>query len=190
MNESLNPQQIYENYKNRKVGKFETAKRLIPEVEQIDIDVCEIQELDTKKILERKLKEASESVKGIFFCDDVSLEIKSLGGLPGPFVKWFLKALGPEGVYKLVENSEDKSAIGRITLGYSDGENTMFFEESQEGEIVNPRGDGGFGWDSLFQPSGSEKTYAEMMSDDGKRKFGLRTKVLLKLKDYINKDGE
>ena len=166
-------------------GKFETAKRLIPEVEQIDIDVCEIQELDTKKILEEKLVEAEKAAEGRFFCEDVSLEIKALNGLPGPFIKWFLKALGTEGIWKLVENSEDKSAIGRLTLGYSDGDSVVFFDETVEGEIVSPRGKNGMGWDALFEPNGSGETYAEMIDKEGKRKFGLRTKALLKLKEYI-----
>jgi len=169
-------------------GKFETAKKLIPEVEQIDIDVCEIQELDTKKILEEKLREAKKVAKGRFFCEDVSLEIKSLGGLPGPFVKWFLKAIGTEGIYKLVENSENKSVTARLTLAYSDGDGVVFFDETVEGEIVFPRGDSGMGWDTLFQPNGSDETYAEMIDKDGKRKFGLRTKVLLKLKEYIEEN--
>ena len=167
------------------LGKFETAKRIIPEIEQIDIDLPEIQELDTKKIIDEKLGEASKDMKERFCCEDVSLEIKSLNGLPGPLIKWFLEAIGTDGIYNLIKNSDDKTAVGRITMGYSDGNNTIFFEETVDGKIVPPRGDNGFGWDSLFQPSGSEKTYAEMDVND-KTEFGLRTKVFLKLKEYID----
>jgi XTP/dITP diphosphohydrolase len=164
-------------------GKLENAKAILPDVEQIDIDVCEIQELDAKKILEEKLREATKVAKGRFFCEDVSFEIKSLNGFPGPLIKWLSKSIGNEGIFDLVRD-KDKSATIRLTLAYSDGGKVVFFEEVQEGKIVLPLGDGGFGWAPIFQPLDCDKTYAEM-DPEYKMKFGFRGKVLLRLKEYI-----
>lgn len=176
-------------------GKFAQAAGVIPGIEQIDFDLPEIQELDSKKIIEEKLSEAVEISEGRFFCEDVSLEIKSLGGLPGPFVKWFLKVLGTEGIWNLVKNSKDKSAVGRTIVGYSSenkksgigNSEVVFFEESMEGEIVEPAGENGYGWDCLFVPNGYDKTLAEM-NDEEKRGATMKTKVFLKLKEYIEEN--
>lgn len=165
------------------LGKLKTAKSIIPEIEQIDIDLPEIQELDSKKIIEEKLREASKVTKEIIICDDASLEIESLGGMPGPLVKWFLKAMGAEGVFDLVKNKEKKAKC-RVTIGLKDEENVLFFEELIEGEIVYPRGENGFGFDCLFKPDGFDKTLAEMSFEE-KTKVGARTRALLRVKKYL-----
>ena len=166
-------------------GKFEQARNIIPEVEQIDFDLPEIQELDSKKIIEEKLREASKISKGRFFCEDVSLCINCLGGLPGPFVKWFFDALGAEGIFNLVSKFEDRGAVARTMVGYSDGSDIVFFEEEMEGEIVSPAGENGYGWDCLFRRNGYDKTLAEM-SNEEKKNATMKTKIFLKVKEYID----
>jgi len=166
-------------------GKFEHAKTILPEIEQIDFDLPEIQELDPKKVIEEKLKEATKISDGRFFCEDVSLCINCLNGLPGTLIKPFLGALGLKGISNLVSKFEDRGAVAKVLVGYSDGDGVIFFEESMEGEIVEPRGDGGYGWDSLFVPKGYDKTFAEMDADEYKAAM-MKTKVFLKLKEYID----
>jgi inosine triphosphate pyrophosphatase len=39
------------------------------------------------------------------------------------------------------------------------------FKGVTDGQIVEPRGPRDFGWDPCFQPSGYDKTYAEMPKD-------------------------
>lgn len=46
----------------------------------------------------QKCKEATTKVDGPVLVEDTCLCFNALGGLPGPYVKWFLKKLGPEGV--------------------------------------------------------------------------------------------
>jgi inosine triphosphate pyrophosphatase len=166
-------------------GKFERAKSIVPEIEQIDMDLPEIQELDSKKIIEEKLKEASKATGEMLICDDASLEIDSLGGMPGPLVKWFLKSIGAQGIYDLVKD-KNKKARCRVTIGLKDRENILFFEEVIEGEIVSPRGRNGFGFDCLFKPNGHDKTLAEMSFEE-KGEIGPRTKALMRLKEYLEK---
>jgi len=165
-------------------NKFNEAKKIIGDIEQIDFDLPEIQEMNAKKIIETKLEEAIKNNKGKFFCEDTSLYINCLKGLPGPLIKWFLKILGTEGIYNLIEKYENKSAIAKTIIGYVDNKNIIFFEGEIKGEIVKPRGETNFGWDPLFQPQGYDKTFAEISFEE-KNKISMRKQALIKLKNYL-----
>ena len=165
-------------------GKFEQAKFILPDLKRVDFDIPEIQELDTKKILQEKLSEISKSHSGRFFCEDVSLEIEGLNGLPGPFIKWFLETVKMTGIARMAEQSKNTNVTAKITLGYNDNGKIVFFEDEMKGKIVYPKGENGFGWEPIFQPQGSEKTLGEMELKD-RLKYSMRTKVLIKLKDYL-----
>ena len=39
----------------------------------------------------------------------------------GPYIKWFLKELGPSGLHKMLSEWEDKSAYAISIFGYADG---------------------------------------------------------------------
>lgn len=166
-------------------GKLTEAQSIIPSVLQKDIDLPEIQEIDAKKIIEYKLHEAMDHIKEPCIVEDTSLYINSLNGLPGPLIKWFLKTIGTEGIFSLVASLEDKSAVARTIIGYADKSGSIqFFEGEIKGTIVKPRGDKGFGWDSIFQPAESTKTFAEMTLEE-KMKFSMRKVAAEKLKKYI-----
>lgn len=167
-------------------NKFKEAKEILPEIKQIKLYLPEIQEMDAKKIIEEKLKEAIKKNKGNFFCEDTSLYINSLNGLPGPLIKWFMQTLGNKGIFKLIENSNDKSATAKTIIGYTDGKKVLFFEGAIKGKIVFPRGKTNFGWDPLFMPKGYNKTFAGLGLNE-KNKISMRRKALIKLKSYLEK---
>ena len=90
-------------------NKFSEAKAILPEIEQINLDLVEIQELDAKKIIRSKLDQAiKESPEKRFFCEDTSLYINCLEQLPGPLIKWFLQSLGTQGIYDIVSNMKTR----------------------------------------------------------------------------------
>ena len=60
-------------------------------------------------------------IKGPVIIEDVSLCCKAVGGLPGPYIKWFLKSVGPEGLYKMVEPHADHSAYALCIFAFHDG---------------------------------------------------------------------
>jgi len=165
-------------------GKFEEVKSIIQEVEQIDLDLLEIQELNPKKVIEEKLKEAMKLHSGEFFCEDTSVYINCFKGFPGPLIKWVLKAMGDKGLAELTLKYKDHSAVAKTVIGYTDGKKIKFFEGILEGEIVMPRGERGFGWDKIFKPKGYDKTLGEMSLDE-KNKISMRKKALVKLKNYL-----
>ena len=111
----------------------------------------------------------------------------------GPYIKWFLEALKPEGLFKLLTAWEDKSAYAMCIFGYSDGSldeagkpKVILFEGKTPGKIVVPRGPNNFGWDPCFQPDGFEKTYAEL-DKDVKNTISHRFRALNKLQEHFVK---
>lgn len=49
-------------------------------------------------------------MKGVVLVEDVSLCFEGLGGLPGPYIKWFLKSLPNEKIYAMLKGSENYKA--------------------------------------------------------------------------------
>lgn len=180
--------------------KFREAKMLIPEIELLDIDLPELQSLDGKEIIEAKLKEAMRHHDGEFIVEDLGMHFHCIDGLPGPLIKWFITTLKAEGLSDLVHRYEDHGAHIRYLLGYAREADARrpgnsvpedakagrieFFEIIVEGEIVRPRGRNGFGFDPIFVPEGSDKTYAEMTPDE-KNAVSHRGKALRMLKERL-----
>lgn len=95
--------------------------------------------------------------------EETGLELTAMNGFPGPLVRWMLDAIGPTGIAETAAGLDDCRAVARCQLlVVADGE-TLFAEGSTDGTLVLPaRGESGFGWDSVFQPNGSDLTYAEL----------------------------
>ena len=166
-------------------GKFEEVKSLIPFLQQKDIDLPEIQELDPQKIITAKLQEAQKHVQGGVIVEDTSLYFSGLNGLPGPLIKWFLKSIGNEGLFKLTSHLKNNKAIAKTVIGFAKNHTEVqFFEGEINGNIVRPKGDKGFGWDPLFLPDGSNKTFGEMTLDE-KMHYSMRKIAALKLKKHL-----
>jgi len=168
--------------------KFNEAKAIIPEIEQLEINLPEIQDIDAKEIIKEKLLEALKHKDADFIVEDTSLYLNCLNGLPGPLIKWFLKTVGNQGLYLMTEKFEDKSAEAKTIFGYAKNPKEIyFFEGSVKGNIVSPRGDYAFGWDPIFQPIGYEKTFAEIGKSE-KISISMRAIALNKLKEFLKKD--
>ena len=155
----------------------------------IDIDIPEPH--DT---LEENATEKSTTVNKMTgkncFSEDTGLEVIALNGEPG--VK-SARYAGEErdfqmNIDKLLNNlslHEDKRARFRSVISLLlDGKEHQF-EGICEGRIVsNGRGNKGFGYDPIFIPDGSEKTFAEMEIEE-KNKFNHRRKAADKLVSFL-----
>ncbi|XP_006929971.1 inosine triphosphate pyrophosphatase isoform X3 [Leopardus geoffroyi] len=127
------------------------------------------------------------TVQGPVLVEDTCLCFNALGGLPGPYIKWFLEKLKPEGLHQLLAGFEDKSAYALCTFALSTGdpsEPVRLFRGRTSGRIVVPRGCRDFGWDPCFQPDGYEQTYAEMPKAE-KNTISHRFRALLELQKYF-----
>lgn len=165
-------------------NKFREASSILPQLKQFNLDLAEIQTLDQRELIEKKLKEANKfHPEKNFIVEDISLSINHLNGLPGPLIKWFLKTVGDRGIFELIKDYE-KSALASCYVGLSIKGENYFFNSVQKGMIVEPRGSNGFGWDSIFVPDGSDKTQAEMSLEE-KSKYSTRSKTLHQLKAFL-----
>lgn len=166
-------------------GKLAEVQSILGNVEGLDIDLPEIQELDAHKIIQAKLEEAQKDQKGEFIVEDTSLYFEAMNGLPGPLIKWFMKTVGNDGLYKMAQAFENFNAEAKTIIGYSDKNgNIEFFEGNIKGTIVSPRGEG-FGWDPIFQPEGYSKTFGELSAEE-KNSFSMRKIAIEKLKSSIS----
>ena len=60
-------------------------------------------------------------VNGPVMVEDTCLCFNALGGLPGPYIKWFLDGTGHEGLNKMLEGFEDKSAYAECVFSFCAG---------------------------------------------------------------------
>lgn len=147
-------------------------------------DIPEIQSMDLDEVITAKAKAAYELFKKTVLVTDVSLEIKALNGLPGPFVKYFVQTIGAAGTANLLRNKNKKAKV-TDALGLYDGKTLKIFKGTLEGTISEkPKGDSGFGFDIVFIPKGQTKTYAQM-SEKEKNEISHRGIALQKLKAYL-----
>jgi len=168
-------------------NKLAEAKAILGvDIEQWNIDLPEIQALDSQAVIAAKLAEAkTHQPPGAFFVEDVSLHLTALGGLPGPLIKWFLQALGRGGIARLAEVLGDDRAEAKATIGYIDSHGQEHYLVGLvAGKIVAPRGQTNFGWDPIFQPDGYEQTFAEM-SPEQKNAISHRRLALDQLRELL-----
>ncbi|EMR61481.1 putative inosine triphosphate pyrophosphatase protein [Eutypa lata UCREL1] len=157
------------------------------EVRNQALDLPEIQGTLEEVTIE-KCKAAADIVKGPVIVEDTCLCFNALNGLPGPYIKWFMKSIGHEGLNNLLVAYEDKSAQAVATFGFSKGpgHETILFQGKTDGKIVPARGPAFFGWDPIFEYNG--QTYAEMDKVE-KNKISHRFKALEKLREWIEAGG-
>ena len=160
-------------------GKFaEVSKHL--NCVQVDLDLVEIQELDSRAVVAAKLAEArSKCPKGRILIEDTSLHFEAMGGFPGPLIKWLERSVSLKDIAAMV--AHNPAATARTIFGLMTEDGTIaFYEGTVEGKIVSPKGSNGFGWDQIFQPDGSAITFAEMTLEE-KEKRSSRAAALNKV---------
>lgn len=149
-------------------NKFAEFFELVPGIQRVNMDLPEIQAENGHEVVKAKLTHAAEWAKEIGYpfpliVEDTSLSIACLNELPGPMVKWWLKAIKSEGIAELVMKYPHRLAVAATNIGVAKSVDQFeFYFGSTGGDIVAPRGKTTFGWDDIFQPHGFTQTYAEM----------------------------
>jgi len=156
---------------------------------KIDIDIPE--PYDTLKAnASEKSRTVHKLTKQNCFSEDTGLEVAALRGEPG--VK-SARYAGDEknfqaNIDKLLaklKGEENRSAKFRTVISLIWNNEEFLFEGVSEGKIINEkRGKYGFGYDPVFVPDESEKTFAEMTLDE-KNKFSHRREAMDKLISFL-----
>lgn len=155
----------------------------------IDIDIPE-----PHNTIEANASEKSKTIyqltKQNCFGEDTGLEVEALNGKPG--VK-SARYAGDEknfeaNIDKLLKNLNgiiNRSAQFKTVISLMFNEKEFLFKGIIKGKIIHERkGENGFGYDSIFIPEDSDKTFAEMELSE-KNIFSHRRKATDKLIEFL-----
>lgn len=169
-------------------GKVDEAQKILGKsflLKQIDLDLEEIQAIESREIVRHKIKEAFRMIKKPVVVEDTSLYFAAWKGLPGALIRWFLKTVGCDGICQMMSGEKNREALAESVLVYGDGNVTKVFLGRIKGSVpLKPKGKFGFGWDSIFIPQGYKKTFSQMTTRE-KNQISMRKIALEKLKKYL-----
>ena len=171
-------------------GKVEHAQNILSDcdVKQVDVDTVEPQSASIEEISLSKVEQAVEQTDieddAFLIADDSGIFVDDLNGFPGPLSSPFESMVGKERLLDLVDEGAEAKFRAAIAV-HIPGEENQVFTGSAEGEIVESRGDEGFGYDPMFLPKRNDETWGE--DPDYKDENSHREEALLKLKDYIQR---
>ena len=123
------------------------------------------------------------------FADDSGLEVEALGNEPGVYSARYSGTRDMEKNIDLLlqrlGEKTNRSARFRTVISLRIGKDEFCFEGVVEGEIgFERRGNGGFGYDPLFTPTGHRKTFAQMTPAE-KNAISHRAIAVAKLADFL-----
>lgn len=189
----------------------EAQQYLGDQISAYDYDYAEIQSESMETIAAEGAREAYRELGEPVVVDDSGLFLHGFDGFPGPYSSYVEDKLGIETVWELAQTREDRTASFRCVMAYCDGEAfeaspdpvdkddraaaaasdvdatandglpVKLFVGTVRGEIVAPRGDGGFGFDPIFEHDGS--TFAEL-SSEAKNALSHRGRALAKFAEW------
>ena len=143
----------------------------------------EIQSDSLHNIAMAKAKDAFSKFKKPVIIEDDGLFINSIEGFPGPYSSYAFKTIGNKGILNLLKNKRQAKFVSIIT--YCDKKILKSFEGKLDGIISKTQRGKGWGYDPIFVPRNSKKTFAEM---NDKNQLSHRFKALKKFsKWYLHK---
>lgn len=141
---------------------------------------------------------AAEKARTIFaltgtdcFSEDTGLEVPALNNEPGVHSARYAgeERSFQKNIEKLLsglEGKEDRQARFRTVICLLLRDKEYFFEGICQGHIITEqKGGEGFGYDPVFVPEGSDRTFAEMSMEE-KNRFSHRKKALDNLVVFLN----
>ncbi|MGQ4911382.1 MAG: XTP/dITP diphosphatase [Candidatus Thorarchaeota archaeon] len=151
-----------------------------------DIEKMEIRSEDVEVIAVAAAKHAHETLRRPVIVDDTGFYLDALNGFPGSYAAFALNTIGYKGILRLMEGVENRSARFVTAVAYCSEEVMKSFIGTMQGTIADhPTGSGGFGYDPIFIPESSQKTYAEMGLEE-KVRISHRTRAFTALLQWYS----
>jgi len=175
-------------------GKAREAREILSykaiDVVQEKMDLDEIQDRDVEAVSRHKALQAFRKLRMPLIVEDTGLHIDAMNDYPGALVKHFLESIGMRGIVDFVSGkSPAAEAVCVVSYCDSDGKVTSF-KGTVRGRISKNVTVGyDFGWDPIFIPEGSDKTFSEMGMEE-KNKVSHRRKALEKLSSWLGNDQQ
>jgi XTP/dITP diphosphohydrolase len=191
---------IFATNNQHKVEEIRHATRLLSGGEKFELLTLKEAGIDIDIPEPHDTIEANASEKSQFiyemtnincFSEDTGLEVKALNGEPGvKSARYAGDGKSPEkNIDKLLANLEgktDRTARFKTVISLILEGREMLFEGICNGKIIHERrGSQGFGYDPIFIPDGSNKTFGEMDLTE-KDRFSHRAKATQKLVVFLS----
>ncbi len=160
--EIKNPSYTFATRNKNKLAEYQRI--LKKPVEGIDLKVPEIQDSDPLKVLEAKAKAAYQIYGKPIFVEDTSLTLSTLDNMIGPFADNETNTQTKlEAVCRMFAPNQKRDAVVSVGIAIFDGIGIFSWIGKVDGTIApEPLGSNGFGFDPIFIPNGSKKTFAQM----------------------------
>ena len=167
--------------------KYQEAKKILDsfgiKLGFLKFDLEEIQSSSLKEIASKKSKDAFSKYKKPIIIEDDGLFIDSLCGFPGPYSSYVFKTIGNKGILELLKNKRKAKFVSIIS--YCDKKILQSFDAKLDGSISYSQQGKGWGYDPIFIPKNTRKTFAEM---NNKNELSHRYKALKKFSNwYLHK---
>ena len=156
---------------------------------------CTAELPETGDTLEQNAFQKARYVKEHFgvdcFADDTGLEVDALEGEPGVYSGRYAGEPRSDErnidlLLKNLENSSLRQARFKTVIALLLGDEEYKFEGVAEGDILKERkGDGGFGYDSVFVPKGYAQSFAELTMAE-KNSISHRGKAVEELISFLS----
>ena len=181
-------------------NKFAEVKALMPEY----IELLSLTDID----FHDDIRETEDTIEGNAilkanyikdrlgfncFADDTGLEVDALNGKTGIYSARYAgeQRSSEDNMNLLLDNLKDqdnRAAQFKTIIALVIDKQKTLFSGICRGEIIKEkRGEKGFGYDPIFIPNASKKTFAEMPQDE-KAKHSHRGKAIRELIDYLKED--
>ena len=181
------------------LNKFNEAKSILGKygiaVGMLKLKGDEVQSDSLEEIAEKSVKNAYETCHLPIFVEDAGLFIDALNGFPGPYAAYVYKTIHNNGVLKLMEEEKNRKAVFQSVIAFCSKETPtpISFDGESKGEITQTQrietGKSGFGFDPIFQPDGSSKTFAEMTIEE-KNGYSHRANAIRKFANWYENQSK
>lgn len=175
------------------INKFNEARNILSpygiSVGMLRLKGDEIQSDSLKQIAQTSAINAFKHCGLPIFVEDAGLFIDALSGFPGPYAAYVYKTIHNSGILKLMENVKNRNAKFQSVIAYCDETlcEPQCFDGKSKGEITlterKPRGKTAFGFDPIFEPEGSNRSFAEMTIEE-KNGFSHRAMAIRKFAEW------
>lgn len=163
--------------------KYQEAKKILEpfgiKLGFFKYELKEIQSDSLMDIASKKAKDAFLIYKKPIIIEDDGLFINSLNGFPGPYSSYVFKTIGNKGILNLLKKNRAAKFVSIIT--FCDKKILKSFDGRLDGTISKSHKGKGWGYDPIFIPKNTTKTFAEI---NNKNELSHRYKALKKFSNW------
>ena len=144
--------------------KYDEAKKILEKfgirLGFFKFSAIEIQSDSITDIAKQKALDAYKKLRLPVLVEDDGLFVKSLGGFPGPYSSYVFTTIGNAGVISLVKRNRGAEFVS--VIAFCNGKSVKIFEAHVKGKVATRQSGKGWGYDPIFVPKGTTKTYAQL----------------------------